>query len=370
MSGRGVIDTVPGALGVMAASGLGLYACVTGLRRPARFALTVGGVLLASGLAPSPGGDVIHRERNFFGTVRVLHDAEANVHRLFHGSTLHGQQSLDPEGRHEPSTYFTRSGPIGQLFDAIGPRLKREGSRVAIVGLGAGTLGCYAGPGQRWTFYEIDPAVVRIAEDPRFFTYLADCRARGVGVDLVEGDARLRLGDAPDRAFGLIVLDAFSSDAVPVHLLSREAIRLYRSKLAAGGLLAFNASNRYLDLEPVMGGQAADAGLACRIRYDVHPTAEERRAGKQPSIWVVMGEGEPDLGQLVTDPRWRVPRVRVGAGPWTDDYSDLASYLVLGGRRFAPPARSSNEETAAVPAQGPPSARLDEGPGRSETHER
>ncbi len=98
-----------------------------------------------------------------------------NVNRLFHGSTLHGQQSLDPGPSREPSTYFTRSGPIGQVFDAMEERLSQSGSRVAIVGLGAGTLASYARPGQRWTFYEIDPAVERIARDPRLFTYLRDC---------------------------------------------------------------------------------------------------------------------------------------------------------------------------------------------------
>ncbi len=111
-----VADSVPGTVAMIIASGLSIYACVTGLRRPVRFALTAGGVLLASSLATSPGGRLIHRERDFFGTIRVLHDAEANVHRLFHGNTLHGQQSLDPNNRDEPSTYFTRSGPIGQLF--------------------------------------------------------------------------------------------------------------------------------------------------------------------------------------------------------------------------------------------------------------
>jgi hypothetical protein len=345
LSGRGAVDTVGGALGIMAACGLGLYACATGLRRPARLALTVGGVLLASGLAPSPGGRVILRERNFFGALRVLEDAEANVHRLLHGNTLHGQQRLDPEGRREPSTYYTRSGPIGLLFAAIGPRLNQPGSRVAIVGLGAGTLACYAMPGQRWKFYEIDPAVIRIADDPRFFTYLRDCRARGIDVDVVEGDARLRLEEAPEHAYGLIILDAFSSDAVPVHLLSREAVRLYRSKLAEGGLLACNASNRYLDLEPVMARQAEDAGLACRICYDVYPTPEEKRAGKQPTIWVVMAGSEADLGRLAADARWKVPRAREGARPWTDEQSDLASYLVPWGWRF-PPSPTPKSERA------------------------
>jgi spermidine synthase len=213
---------------------------------------------------------------------------------------------------------------------------------VAIVGLGAGTLACYAMPGQRWTFYEIDPAVTRIANDPQFFTYLYDCRALGIEVDVVEGDARLRLGDAPEHAYGLIILDAFSSDAVPVHLLSREAIRLYRSKLAEGGLLAFNLSNRYLDLEPVMGRQAEDAGLACRICYDVYPTPEETRAGKQPTIWVVMGGSEADLGRLADDTRWTISRAREGARPWTDEESDLASHLVPWGWRFPPPPTTTS----------------------------
>ncbi|MFI5459785.1 MAG: spermidine synthase [Isosphaerales bacterium] len=323
----GLADSVLGVLGVMVASGLGFFACVTAGRRPVRFALVVAAVLVAGGLSHGPSGRLLHIERNFFGVVRVTHDAERNVHRLFHGSTLHGQQSLDPALRREPSTYFTRSGPIGQVFGAIQPRIDLPGERVAIVGLGAGTLASYAGPCQHWTFYEIDAAVERIARDPRFFTYLQDCQA--AVVDILLGDARHRLRDAPDHAYRLIVLDAFSSDAVPVHLLSREAIRLYRDKLALGGLLAFNLSNRYLDLDPVIGRQAEDAGLICRVRYDLHVSDDEKRAGKQPSIWAVMAATEGDLGSLVADSRWQPPALRPGSAVWTDDYSDLASYLML-----------------------------------------
>ena len=165
--------------------------------------------------------------------MRVTHDAERNVNRLFHGSTLHGQQSLDPALRREPSTYFTRSGPIGQLFRAIEPRLKLPGTRVAIVGLGVGTLASYAQPGQRWTFYEIDAAVERIARDPRFFTYLRDCEAEAV--EIILGDARQRLRRCARRC---VISSSCSTRSVPmrlpVHLLSREAIRLYRAKLAPG----------------------------------------------------------------------------------------------------------------------------------------
>lgn len=310
---------------VMAASGLGLLVTVYAQRRPLRFAFSAAALLAAGGLTQGVNGRLLHAERDFFGMTRVTEDARRNVHRLFHGSTLHGQQSLDPAASREPSTYFTRSGPIGRMFQAIAPRLDQPGDEVAIVGLGAGTLAAYARPEERWTFYEIDPAIERIARDPRYFTFLKDTRAGSL--DVVIGDARLRLAGAPDHAYRLIVLDAFSSDSLPVHLITREAIRLYRSRLAGGGLLAFNLSNRYLDLEPLIGRQARDAGMVCRIAYDLEVTPDERRSGKQPSIWAVMAENEAALGPIATDPYWRQPVVRPDARAWTDDYSDLARYL-------------------------------------------
>jgi hypothetical protein len=327
----GTGDSILGILSVMVASGLGILSCVTAQGKPFRFALVVAAIAVAGALAPGVNGRLIHIERNFFGVVRVTHDAEHNVNRLFHGSTLHGQQSLELTLRHEPSTYFTRSGPIGQTFDAVQGRLNSAGARVAIVGLGVGTLASYARPGQRWTFYEIDAGVERIARDPRFFTYLRDCD--GDAVDIILGDARQRLQGAPDGAYQIIVLDAFSSDVLPVHLLSREAIRLYRAKLASGGLLLFNLSNRYLDLDPVIGRQARDAGLACRVCYDLRVSEDEKRAGKQPSIWAVMAANETDLGRLTTDSRWQIPALRPRSAVWTDDYSDLASYLLFTQRR-------------------------------------
>src|SRR5262249_6933111 len=153
-------------------TGLGAWACVTARSRPARFALAAGSVLMAGGLTQGRSGRLLHVERNFFGVVRVTDDPAHNGHRLFHGSTLHGQQSRDPALSREPSPYSARSGPIGWVFSALGLRLDQPGGRIAIVGLGAGTLACYARPGQVWTFYEIDRAIERIARDPRFFTYL------------------------------------------------------------------------------------------------------------------------------------------------------------------------------------------------------
>ncbi len=328
----GLATSMLGVMGVMLASGLGLLACMTAHRRPLRFALTVAAILAASGLTQGPGGRLLYSERNFFGVVRVLYDVERHAHRLFHGTTLHGQQSLEPNLRREPSTFFARSGPIGQVFGLLERQLGASGNQIAIVGLGVGTLASYARPSEHWTFYEVDDAVVRIARNPQFFTYLDDSRAKSI--DVILGDARLRLQTAPPHHYRLIVLDAFSSDAVPVHLLSREAIQLYRNKLADGGLLVFNLSNRYLELEPVMARQADDARWVCRVCYDFQVSDDERRLGKQPSIWAVMAASERDLGELTSNQRWKAAVPRAGARAWTDDYSNLANYLLLTPRRL------------------------------------
>jgi hypothetical protein len=203
-------------------AGLFLLLCYTFEGRPIRFALGVGGVLLASALSPGHSGQTLYRERSFFGVLRVAHDPTGQYRQLIHGTTLHGQQSLDPARRDEPLTYYHRTGPAGQVLEVFQQRPAKPS--VGVVGLGAGSLACYARAEQDWTFYEIDPSVERIARDPRFFTYLQDCRAGGLRVVL--GDARLRLREEPDRRHGLIILDAFSSDAIPIHLLTREALGL------------------------------------------------------------------------------------------------------------------------------------------------
>ena len=317
--------TAAGALATVAASGLAVLVCATYRSRPARFALGLGAAMLAVGTSPGVEGRVLFRGRNFFGVLRVTSADGGRVHRLFHGNTLHGQQ--DRERPREPSGFYRREGPVGQVFEVVSARPGRSG--VAVVGLGAGALAVYAEPGQGWTFYEIDPAVARVARDPALFTFLAECRAGPP--EIVLGDARLRIREAPAHGFALIVLDAFSSDAVPVHLLTREALRLDLDKLAPGGLILFNISNRYLDFEPVLGALARAEGLACRVRYDTDPS--RMRPGEQPTIWGVMAARESDLGPMADDPRWSPPRTRLGARAWTDDFSDPAAHLRFGARR-------------------------------------
>jgi hypothetical protein len=294
--------------------------CFSFSRRPLRFGLAVGAILLASTLYTSDQGQVLHAERSFFGLHRVLLDATGSFHTLAHGSTRHGMQNLDPARRDQPLTYYTRSGPIGQVLADLSAR--RAGARVAVIGLGAGSLACYKQPVQQWTFYEIDPSVVGIARDPRYFTYLQDC-APDSGVVL--GDARLSLVNAPDRAYDLIVLDAYSSDSIPVHLLTREALALYERKLAQGGVLAFHISNLYLDLKPALGNLAVDAGMAGLSRDDLVLDAEDQASGKSGSQWAIMGRSMSDLGVLAGDPRWQPLATQPATPVWTDDYSSILS---------------------------------------------
>lgn len=317
------------AMGIIAAS------CFALKDRPARFAMGLGAVLLAAGTYTGPLHEVLVQHRNYFGVVRVTFDPTANEHRMVHGHTVHGAQSLDPDRSREPLTYFSRTGPIGQVFEMLNE--KPGPANVAIIGLGAGTMAAYAQPAQRWTFYEIDPEVVRLARDRRYFTYLADSRARSL--DILLGDARLRFDEAPERGYALIVLDAFSSDAIPTHLLTREAVRLYLDKLAPGGLLAFHISNRYLDLAPVVGGLARDAGLECLVRADTAVPLSDSRLGKFASIWAVAARSGDDLGRLRTDPRWRPPAVHPNRPVWTDDYSNIVQSLIFPRWGAARPAR-------------------------------
>jgi hypothetical protein len=287
-------------------------------RRPVRFGLGIGAILLAAQLYRGEEGRLLYAERSFFGINRVTLDDSGAYNFLMHGTTLHGMQALDPARRREPLAYFYRTGPLGQLFAAYDRDRPRHS--VAVVGLGAGSIACHATPGQRWIFYEIDPVVERIARDPRYFTFVRDCVP---GVPVVLGDARLSLASAPPAAYDLLILDAYSSDAPPLHLITREAVSLYLDKLAPRGVLVFNISNRHMDFEPVLANLARDAGLTALVQDDPVVSDEEYTRGKRPSEWVVMARRPDDLAPLAGDPRWRVARGEPGAALWTDDFAAL-----------------------------------------------
>jgi len=312
----------PGRLFNLVIFGPAMIICLRFGARPRRFALGVAALIVASQFYSGPFGHVLLTERSFFGVYHVSDDVENHYRVLFHGSTAHGVQSLDPAQACDPRAYYSRHGPIGGVFAAF--QASPVEDRVAVIGLGAGAMACYHQPHQSMTFYEIDPTVVRIAQDRGLFTYLTDC---GPPVRVVVGDARLRLRDAPGNSYGIIVLDAFSGDSIPTHLLTRQAVALYLSKLAPQGLLAFHISNRYLDLHGVLGGLAGDAGLAALVNDDDELSAEDRREGIFASNWVVMARHRSDLEPLAHDGGWTDLPPEPGARVWTDDYSSIVTLL-------------------------------------------
>ena len=235
--------------------------CFSFLKRPIRFGLGIGAIILVGLMVTGSQEQVIFKERNFFGILQVKRNQK--YIQLTHGTTLHGAQSLDPSRRQEPLTYFSRTGPLGQVFSAFSQEDAHW--RIGIIGLGAGTIACYGKPGQHLTFFEIDPSVEHVARDFHYFTFLQDSLAK---IDIVLGDARISLQQAPNSRYDMIILDAFSSDAIPIHLGTREALLLYLAKLKENGILVFHISNRYLDLKPVLSNLAQNAGLIGLVQED------------------------------------------------------------------------------------------------------
>ena len=298
---------------------------VLAARRPVRFALGLGAILLAATLHPGRLGEPLSRTRNFFGVLTVTRDPGGEFVQIVHGRTVHGRQSTRPEGRRVPLAYYHPSGPAGDVFTALAASV--PAARVAVIGLGAGALAAYARPGQTWTFYEINPAVVRVATDPHLFTFLTDAFGEKP-YTVVVGDARLRLAEAPPAAYDLLVLDAFSSDAIPAHLLTREAVALYESRLRPGGVIAAHVSNRFLDLAPVLAAVGQANGLVALVRNDRVVPADLLAAGKTPSTWVALTRPALPNDELKRrSPNWTRLATPSGARVWTDDYADLIGAL-------------------------------------------
>jgi SAM-dependent methyltransferase len=407
---------VEGSRAVAAVGFCGVLAVL--VRRPIVVALPfLAAVVAGQTLGKRSWGDAtIALERSFFGVHHVyvtsarrddgtVDPTKPVVHKLLHGTTLHGAQLFGPmermrndgtrfvmESRVFPTTYYHQRGPVGDIFrhagntparraalesvtagfleaargstlsDAGNPMMAagmiagwpaaaqrvgdagRVGSpvtRVAVVGLGGGGIATYAKPGDHYTFYEIDPVVRDLATDPKVFSFVADARERGARVDIVLGDGRLSLAAEPDGTFGLIILDAFSSDSIPVHLLTREALEKYFSKLRPDGVIAFHVSNRYFDLTPVLYGHAKELGTTAYISEANATKDEASPRGVTPSrenvefmsasSWVVFGKDRAVLANFAGDTPWWGPLqpgkgTRGGPIPeWTDDFSDVLS---------------------------------------------
>ena len=303
-------------VGFYVAYGLFAYAQFA---RPLRAALALSALLLAGFIAAHGEDRVLVRERSFFGVHRVEAAAGGALHLLQHGTTVHGAQYTEPARWREPLTYYTADGPLGQLF--AWPPLAERLHRVGAIGLGAGAIACYRQPGQVWSFLEIDPVVVRLARDTRYFHYLSECAPEA---EILLGDGRLTLEHGGLAPFDLLVLDAFSSDAIPLHLLTREAFALYLRQLTPRGVLMVHITNRHLDLRPVLASLAADAGLAA---VEQSFTAPDQGAGYPvPTRWVAMARAHELLPP--PDGRWQPLPTAPGQPVWRDDFANILGPLM------------------------------------------
>jgi predicted membrane-bound spermidine synthase len=307
---------------VMFCASIPFVLCLGLVGRPLRFGSGLAAVLIVAYTMSAWFGDqVLYQTRTFFGVLKVLHAKEDNTRILVHGITNHGIQRSDPEARRESVSYFHPTGPYGQVFAAFsGSNAKR---RIAVTGLGIAALANYVEKGQSLTYYEIDPAVVTIAQDRQLFTYYQDTKTRGVELRVVVGDARLKMEGAQDHSYDMIILDAFTSDAIPIHLLTREAMELYLRKLTPDGLLVAHISNRYLALEPVLGNLADALGLVAIKQFDF----ANGIPFKSGSDLVVMARGAKALGPLAMDHRWTPLQRSSSIGAWSDDYSNVVGII-------------------------------------------
>lgn len=287
--------------------------------RPPAFALCIAALLFGS-LRPLWNDSAVWTERSFFGVYRVTTSDEPATRSLMHGTTNHGGQWMPREGVVKPTTYHTSSSPAIEVINRL--RARSPTLRVGIAGLGSGAMAYHRKPGDSWRYFEIDPLIAWLATQSGHFEMMS---RHDPSASIVLGDARLALAQEPNGQFDLLLMDAFSSDAVPTHLLTQEAMALYMAKLRPNGVLLLHISNRLLDLAPVVAGNVAQLGHAAQLGHlglvdkEADPTAA-------PSTWVAVARDEATLRTLGLGERWTVLH-SVGHRGWRDDFSNLAGAI-------------------------------------------
>ncbi|MEQ1752855.1 MAG: fused MFS/spermidine synthase [Micropepsaceae bacterium] len=266
--------------------------------------------------------NTIIEARSFFGAYRVYNAQDAKFVILSHGTTIHGAQSTI-QVRPSPLTYYVAEGPLGQAISAM--RTAKLSLRYGVVGMGAGASACHSRPSDLWTFFEIDPLVVRLAKEQGSFRYMKECAP---AARIVVGDARLSLTKEANSAFDVIIMDAFSSDSIPTHLMTREALSLLRTKLAPGGVILFNISNRYLRLEPVVANTARAAGLLGISQVYLASELQQKKLVTS-SQWIALSDSAGALERVAETGNWHPLHPDVRSTVWTDDYSSLLGVLAI-----------------------------------------
>ncbi len=305
-----------------------VLACVG---RPVAFAMSLGALMLSYGgwtILQQSTTDI--RTRSYFGIYQVNtfvdRDGQPAEMRLTHGTTLHGVQNLLPGTEAVPTSYYARRSGIGHAL-VNAPQLFGPAARVGVVGLGSGTLACYKQPGQHWRIFEIDPAMVEIARNR--FSFLSRCAP---DAEIILGDARIRIAEQAPNSMDILAVDAFSSDAVPMHLLTREALAVYGRALQPDGLVLFHVSNRYLDLKPVVADLAASGGWHAAL-LDYQPTREETLMNSTISVWIALSRNPETIRRLIQlsgeESEWMRLQQRDGFSGWSDDYASIIPILKL-----------------------------------------
>ncbi|HEX6866424.1 MAG TPA: fused MFS/spermidine synthase [Caulobacteraceae bacterium] len=305
--------------------------CAFMLRDGTRSFVAMLAVLSIAADATGNRHEVVARDRSFFGVLTQtrtdIPELGGEVRLLFNGTTLHGAQARDPRYRCQPLTYYAAPTAMGQVFRLSEAR--KANLDIATVGLGTGTVAAFTRKGDRLTFFEIDPLVIRIATDPTAFSYTTEC-ARGQ-VSYVVGDARLKLAGQPADSYDLLLVDAFSSDSIPAHLLTVEAVRMYFSRLRPDGVLMLHLSHRHLDLEPAaLAAVKAAGGYSLIQHYETNVLAP--RLSESPEHVLIASRDPKVLEAYLADSGWEIPPPSRGR-PWTDDYMNLIGALIAGERQ-------------------------------------
>ncbi|MFD3165900.1 spermidine synthase [Herpetosiphon sp. NSE202] len=288
-------------------------------RNPVSFGLSIGGFFTVVSLIGFTRSTLVYQERSFFGVNRIL-EVNDRFNILMHGTTLHGMQFLDPALSKRPLTYYSLNGPLNEIFQVANQQTTPK--NVGVVGLGSGAAACYAQAQDSWKYFEIDPVVIKIAENPQYFSYLSQCTPQA---PVVVGDARISLA-AETKPFDVLIMDAYSSDAIPTHLVTVEALELYLSKLNPDGIIAFHISNRYLNLEPVLHDLAEKLGLLALV-HEYNTDEDVLEHGNNSTKWVIFTKNQAFYQQFIDQHQWRSLQNRPNDRLWTDDYSSIITTL-------------------------------------------
>ena len=338
---------------------IGAMLVIAGLvsREPLPFAAVIA-VAFIIGHAYKPDAEQRETMRSFFGVHKITETTDGQYRVFLHGTTIHGAERLRDDNGHPITdkppliTYYHPNSPMGVTVKAVWARVAGP-IKVAVVGLGTGTFACHAEPADDFTFYEIDASVQKMARDPNYFSYIAKCKP---DVPIVLGDARLTLAEAKDK-YDLIVLDAFTSDAIPIHLMTREAMATYVERLAPHGIVLMHVSNRHMELATVVAGIAHANGLVSRVNNRGSRGDEDDSKYVFTSTVVISAREEADFGVLLEDQDWSVVEQPAGQRVWTDDYSNVIGAVI---RQYR---KDSEEAAEAEPVPQPAEPAPDVQPG-------